>query len=283
MEVSPINLYFRSEVSQVKNEHYAGVPYYVELEDSFMRGTNSHTGRNFDINLDELLELVDAKNKPGLKTILTGLSGEVLEDLSIETTHITHAKDTVSDIISGTAGGYHPQKDRLGTISNHKILVHELGHALDNIRFDDGMRDSLSTRDEKFKAAFKQEVEAYEAAGNSRYKVIIKDRRIANIQNANYCTRSEQEMFAECYSLLMTGDCASKNVLLRYFPKTLEQAQNLIGQIRAMPDEKRHIHNRMQSGLDRVYKFIDSLKEKEKPVEVRAAEICACVATTNMR
>ena len=36
----------------------------------------------------------------------------------------------------------------------------------------------------------------------------------------NYCTTNEQEMFAECYTLLMTGNCYSKDTILKNFRKT---------------------------------------------------------------
>ena len=57
----------------------------------------------------------------------------------------------------------------------------------------------------------------------------------------NYATWDEMEMFAECYSLLMIGDCTSKNCILTYFPKTLAAAQKHLEYIRSQSPEKRHI------------------------------------------
>ena len=46
-------------------------------------------------------------------------------------------------------------------------------------------------------------------------------------------------MFAECYTLLMTGDNQSKEHILKYFPKTLKAAADLIKEIRQKSDTER--------------------------------------------
>ena len=43
-------------------------------------------------------------------------------------------------------------------------------------------------------------------------------------------------MFAECYTLLMSGHCSSKDLILDYFPKTLEIVKEHLKQIRTLPD-----------------------------------------------
>ena len=44
---------------------------------------------------------------------------------------------------------------------------------------------------------------------------------------------------AECYTLLILGDCQSKNVILKYFPECLECAKEIIEETRNLPDEER--------------------------------------------
>ena len=53
---------------------------------------------------------------------------------------------------------------------------------------------------------------------------------------SNYATYSTGEMFAECYTLLMSGHCNSKDLILDYFPKTLEIVKEHLKQIRTLPD-----------------------------------------------
>ena len=57
--------------------------------------------------------------------------------------------------------------------------------------------------------------------------------------DSNYCTYTQEEMFAECYTLLILGNCKSKNVILKYFPECLECAKEIIKETRNLPDEER--------------------------------------------
>ena len=45
---------------------------------------------------------------------------------------------------------------------------------------------------------------------------------------AAYCTANKKEIFAECYTLLMTGDAMSKDCILEHFPETLNVVRQMI-------------------------------------------------------
>ena len=110
------------------------------------------------------------------------------------------------------------------------VIVHELGHAIDN-------RNILkySTQSEEFKKVFEEEMKAYEAAGNQRYDGTYR-------AVPNYCTTNEKEMFAECYTMLMFGKPSSSSgeLILQYFPKTLEMCKKILQETRNRPPEERH-------------------------------------------
>ena len=115
-----------------------------------------------------------------------------------------------------------------------EALTHETGHALD-------FMGAISTTKKSsiFKNAYKTELQAFIDAGNVQYE----KNSISGYQNGsveNYATKNELEMFAECYTLLMTGNCTSKNCILTYFPKTLEAAKQHLNYIRAQDDKTRH-------------------------------------------
>ena len=46
-------------------------------------------------------------------------------------------------------------------------------------------------------------------------------------------------MFAECYTLIMLGDCQSKDHIEKYFPETFKAAQELLQEIRKKSDNER--------------------------------------------
>ena len=52
----------------------------------------------------------------------------------------------------------------------------------------------------------------------------------------NYCTANERELFAESYTLAMTGNCRSKNVITKYFPETFQIALEIIQETRQKSD-----------------------------------------------
>ena len=88
----------------------------------------------------------------------------------------------------------------------------------------------------KYEDTFLNERQKYVDAGNK-----ISDLKDFNENSYyNYCTYSIGEMFAECYTLLMLGDCKSKDCILQYFPDTLENVKKHLEWIRQQEQEVRH-------------------------------------------
>ncbi len=87
-------------------------------------------------------------------------------------------------------------------------------------------------------------MDAYKNKGNKQYETYGDDYR-------TYCTKNEAEMFAECYTFLMTNSCDSEGVIKKHFPKTLKEVKRLLGEARGLGNESRHIDNRIVAhGMD---------------------------------
>ena len=123
-----------------------------------------------------------------------------------------------------------------------EIVIHELGHAIDY----NGYLNNSPSSENSFKDTFEQELKGYLAAGKVQYKSEPDFTKIVDIDqgiidyNTCYATLNQKEMFAECYTLLMNGDCQSKDHIEKYFPKTLQAAKALLQEIRNKNDFERH-------------------------------------------
>jgi len=97
----------------------------------------------------------------------------------------------------------------------------------------------------KFNNIFKEEMNAYLAAGHTRYNSKVGDfdncyfREGGGRYSSKYATYDEQEMFAECYAMLMTGECKSRDLIEDFFPKTLQVIAKHIEYVRSLPDDVR--------------------------------------------
>ncbi len=99
-------------------------------------------------------------------------------------------------------------------------------------KVDDGKRRFVSSNNQEFLETFRKELELAKPA----IKKDIKNGGRLDI----YCLKTENEMFADCYTLLMLGKCPSKDTILEYFPETLEQAKKQIEYVRSADDNLRH-------------------------------------------
>lgn len=230
---------YKNDNSQVKNEHYQGANYSVVQKGDVIEITNKDTGKKSRIDFNKLLEGADIKQAVELKSIIQKLPGEVLEDMAAECTNISAEGGSLTNWMlktfttgwMGASGYYNPIYDKISLNRyNPATIVHELGHAIDN-------RNILkySTQSEEFKKVFEEEMKAYEAAGNKRF-----DNTFPGVPN--YCTLNEKEMFAECYAMLMLGkpSSSSGDLILQYFPKTLEMCKKILQETRNRPPEERH-------------------------------------------
>lgn len=251
--------------SQVSNNGFKGDPYSVKLDGEILTVRNQKTGKVSKIDFTKMLADCNSWEYARLKKLITeNIPGEVLEDMSIELTKVTVASDMnlLKDNPDFEASGvYHPKDDSicLTALEIYSIsaedfvtediivkafvdtIVHETGHALD---WNGYLNNSPSSKG-KFKAVFEKELENYKKSGKKQfeYKQGFKETtefKDGNLDsNTSYATANAHEMFAECYTLLMTGDNQSKDHILKYFPTTLKAAADLIKEIRQKSDTER--------------------------------------------
>lgn len=238
-----VDLNFKDRNSVVSNAHRQGDPYSVVQNGTIMTITNKKTKQTRQINLDVLLNAYpNARERAALIKQLQQLPGEVLMDIAVETDSFVPLRDgEVVNVGNGgrcqAAGYYSPSDDTIHLSPDKPVrtLVHETGHSVD---FNGRNNTSSVLRDKEFKKVFNAEMRAYLSAGNQRY---IYDPSGNSSSPGNlYATANEKEMFAECYTLLMTGNCNSKDVIERYFPRTLAYINQKIDRIRNTSDGFRH-------------------------------------------
>lgn len=238
---------FENPSSQVKNEFHTGPEFSVKQKNDVITVKNKSTGKEHSIDLNKLLRIVSPDKQVKLKQVIQNLPGEVLEDLSIEVDTLYEAEQ------DGNTGAFYNEgadtisifnifingSDSISMIDiNQNNLVHEIGHAVD---FNGYFSNTSTIGDNKnFVKVNEQEMEKYVEAGNKRFDVNDNTTHLSNDKTYNYCTMSDLEMFAECYSLLMTGECNSKECILKYFPETLKAVKEHINNTRKLPESKRH-------------------------------------------
>lgn len=219
---------------QIKNQYYTGGLYDIKFSGLNITIINHSTGKKHQIDLYLLLDSMSDKEIVNFLLFIQKQPAEVLEDLSIEmedllspTGRNMHTMDNQEFI----AGGYYkPSNDSIVTSPVH--LVHELGHAID---FSGKVNKASTTNNKKFMATFRKELNNYKKMGNVQYN--YNDKNTWKKGNEyNYCTANEKELFAESYQLAMTGDCRSKNVIMKYFPETFKIVLEILKETRQKSD-----------------------------------------------
>lgn len=191
------------------------------------------------IDFDKITKSFKGEEKEKLIEALKQMPTLVLIDLFVEATF------TSSSVSEGEDGTFWSVTDKIslsGGSFDVETIVHELGHALDCI--GKGNNAYYQSDNSKFSSIFNQEMKQYIAQGNQRCKTGY-DKSGAyytrhNEDGGNYATVDQQEMFAECYTLLMLGYCNSEEVIKKYFPKTLACAQEIIDSTRKKSASVRH-------------------------------------------
>lgn len=229
--------------SRIKNKYYEGSQYVILQYSNRIAIRNCETKQMVEIDLEKMSENLSAKMKRKLKKRLLKLPGEVLFDLAKEVTFsINDSKvfrsryNSLNDFIELGC------KD-LKTYT----FVHETGHALDYMQPEGWGNNFNSSRvQDDFYETYKQELQEFVDAGNEQYEEEWYPEKNSYEHKSgkvkNYATWNLTEMFAECYSLMMTGDCVSKKCILKYFPKTFEAAKKHLQYIRSQSDSERRIH-----------------------------------------
>ncbi len=230
------------ENQQVNNKYYTGDTFDVKYSGQVVNITNNRTKETRKINLAKLYSEMNKKDRKNLSKLTQKLPAEVLFDLSVECSKINSMREykNLKNQDTKIAGFYSTINDEITTKAYHsnnalKILIHELGHAIDNTEGID------STIGSKFEKTFNKELNEYKQNGNKQFDYKNPPKLIEQIfKKDNYCTANAQEMFAECYVLLLTGKCNSSATILKHFPKSLEAAKEHLIEIRNKKAEERH-------------------------------------------
>jgi len=237
--------------SQVKNEYYTGVSCQVSRKGDYISVVHpDRPWETYSIDLAKLVENLPVEEGIRVKKMIQELPGEVLIDLAIElrNSSLNDGQSDENQYLDSSAkkkrgfsaaAWYSPNNDSItvgvdGDYDRSGTFVHELGHAVD---FNGGILNTASSESSKvFQNAFKKEMEVYLSKGN---KIYDGNENIRYGNGSSYATYNEQEMFAECYTLMMTGNCNSKQLILDYFPNTLKAVGTLLKEVRAMDEAKR--------------------------------------------
>lgn len=233
------------ENSQIKNKYYSSDMVYdvqYNLHTDWMGGTitihNKTSGISRTIDVNEFCKNMSEIDYCEFLTNIQNLPPEVLEDASVEFNKLYGHSGEEIKLKKANANGFYQVNTETTVISTvrQNTQVHELGHAIDyNYLF--GINKNSSS-DGNFYKIFTKEIDEYTKKGNA---CCMDTKNTTNPKDGlcNYCTMNEREMFAECYTLLMTGNCISKETILKYFRKTLKEAEKLLKEIRKLPDNVR--------------------------------------------
>ena len=245
---------------QIKNQYYTGGLYDITYSGLNVTIKNHDTGKTHHLDLYSLLDNMNDKEIVDFLLYIQKQPAEVLEDLAIEMDDIlspTGRNMHTMDNQEFVAGGYYrPSNDSIVTSPAH--LVHELGHAID---YSGKENKASTTMSKQFMATFKKELANYKKLGNVQYDYDDSS-TWKHGKEYNYCTANERELFAEAYTLAMTGDCRSKEVITKYFPETFKVAIKIIAQSRQKSDLDRR-HTPQREIVATVTSFLDKLKKND--------------------
>lgn len=242
--------YLKIENDQVSNKLYEGDVYSVEYNQYHIKITNKTKNYTKTLNLSNLLNGMNDKDKVIFMKKIQTLPGEVLEDLAIEVDRLEsstgkdmHVKPSNPNF---EAGGYFKSNNDSIT-TNESSLVHELGHAVDfynNGNVSSNNNNSRVLSSPEFKEAFQIGLKRYIDAGNKQFDYNNSSTWTATpfmiFNLSNYCTANEKELWAELYTALTTGTCKSYNTIVTYFPEAIEVGKELLKDMRSENPLSRH-------------------------------------------
>lgn len=243
------NRNFQNKNSQISNEFHKGQKYSVKQDGEKLLITNEENNRKYTLdlemytkNFDNMIETIN------IKKMLQELPGEILADISMELDSSLKTFNWLDYLQTSDSAIalYSPDDNeiRLSAFGGNSLsFVHELGHALDFFNIENDNKSSIRNNS-KFMEAFNEEMNNYIKQGYKQYSESSElynsnNRTTTEAGTSNYATANEKEMFAECYTLLMLGNCTSRNVIIEHFPKTLKEVEKHIEYIRSLPPDER--------------------------------------------
>lgn len=241
--------------SQIINDYYTSEHTYTKkISDNLIIITDVSKKETTQIDLEAMLEPLK-KNKyehiDELKNIIYDLPAEVLLDLNAE---VTFDEKFVFSFMESAAHIGSTDTIKLSRAGVTKmLLIHELGHAIDAKQKGNTEKEVYRTASNlDFISAFTNDMTRYLNDGHKRLNMkelnedslndmFFDKNNIASKGNSTYATIDEQEMFAECYCLLMLGTCDSEQLISAYFQDTLKSAKKIIMETRELPAQQRHL------------------------------------------
>lgn len=218
-----------------KNKYHNGNEFYITKKGNSLGITNRSNFRVTIVDFDKILKNIPQFMKKDMINFLQQLPAEVLEDLSREGIRIKFDSEDHGDV----AAYYRPANNTINLqfdyIHNADTLVHELGHAIDHKGFLNINKNGYFNN--SYKTIFEKEMAIYKKNGgkvNEQHQSLF-NFKTTNSKEGAYCTTNETEMFAECYTLLMLGDCHSKDTIITHFPNTLKVVKNILEKTRKLP------------------------------------------------
>lgn len=237
--IDDITTNYSSKQLKNKNEYHNGNEFYITKKGNSLGITNRSNFRVTIVDFDKILKNIPQFMKKDMINFLQQLPAEVLEDLSREGVTINFDSKDHGDL----AGYYSSNNNTINLqdiYKNHtETLVHELGHAIDYTKGFLDLKNS-SNFNNNYKTIFEQEMATYKKNGGKvnvqhQYNYSQSDFTFTNSLEGAYCTTDEKEMFAECYTLLMLGDCQSKDTIITHFPNTLKAVKDILEKTRKLP------------------------------------------------
>ena len=161
------------------------------------------------------------------------LPEQVLFDIIAENPKIVISKDVRSFMHFNEDGEYICLDP--SDLDDESTISHEMGHVVDHVYKKDEY--GFSSDNKEFVDSFNKGCRRYEAAGNIRHSEKWDEKHhsysIVYEKEGDYCTFNQQEMFAECYQYITTGNCSSISTIKKYFPEMLNIVKHYISNIRS--------------------------------------------------
>lgn len=216
-DVYSANLKKFPKKTKIENSNWKGAEYKVKWTNAKVYIKNLETNRKSAIDLEKLVKNLPKAERYILLIRLQNLPGEVLEDIAIDANY--------SNIEMGNAGDYRDWTDTIQLVGGgfgEGTIVHELGHAIDNLFQEDKYSTGLNN---ELLSSFKEEKMTNPYEDSNKY----------------YAATNIKEFFAECYALLMLGDeYRAKECIEKNFPKSFAIVKEMIKEIRQLQPEVRH-------------------------------------------
>ena len=170
---------------------------------------------------------------------------EILENLAIEIAYIEAISKSDTYTVFGSdfrAGAYYTSDEETMSLyrPNSNYLVHELGHAIDNIYSSQDINSGkFASTFGRFKTKYDELVTRYEAKGNKRFDANEPPKFSLFSRTDNYMTYNELEGFAICFQAMMGCEDSQTRFLFKEMPELMDYAVEHYRQIRALKQEYR--------------------------------------------